>query len=158
MVTMVFWTAALGGLGISVVRRRSQTKEAFESVFRTMCSMAGGLLMVLALIGLVLAWVPPASITGVLVRAGTAGGTLVAALAGGITLIPAFAAFPLVGTFLEAGTGIVPASAFLTTLTMVGVATFPLESRTFGVRYALLRNALSFVFAVLIAVLMGVIL
>ncbi|MCG8686585.1 MAG: hypothetical protein MI892_17025, partial [Desulfobacterales bacterium] len=71
---------------------------------------------------------------------------------------PAFIAFPLVGSFVNVGVSIVPAVAFLTTLTMVGFVTFPLERREFGTKFALYRNGFSFLFAVVIAVLMGVIL
>jgi len=53
-------------------------------------------------------------------------------LIGTITLIPAFVAFPLVGSLMDSGAGIVTLTAFLTTLTMVGFVTFPLESRTFN--------------------------
>ena len=50
-----------------------------------------------------------------------------------------------------------PAVAFLTTLTMVGIVTFPLERREFGLKFTITRNALSFVFAMVIALVMGVI-
>src|SRR5665648_153913 len=84
--------------------------------------------------------------------------TVASAAFGTITLIPAFIAFPLVGTLVNSGVGIVPAAAFLTTLTMVGIVTFPLEKREFGTRFALTRNILSFVFAIIISLTMGVIL
>ena len=82
--------------------------------------------------------------------------TIVSAVVGSITLIPAFVAFPLVGSFVDIGAGIVPAVAFLTTLTMVGVVTFPLEKQEFGLKFAVTRNTLSFLFAVMIALAMGV--
>ena len=47
--------------------------------------------------------------------------------------------------------------AFLTTLTMVGVVTFPLEKKEFGVKFTAVRNGLSFLFAIIIAYVMGVI-
>ena len=81
---------------------------------------------------------------------------MVSAAVGSVTLIPAFVAFPLVGSLIDVGASIVPAAAFLTTLTMVGVVTFPLEKREFGIKFALTRNLLSFGFAVVIALVMGV--
>ena len=84
--------------------------------------------------------------------------SIVSAAFGTITLIPAFIAFPLVGTLVNAGVGMVPAVAFLTTLTMVGIATFPLEKRAFGMKFTAVRNGLSFVFALGIALCMGVVL
>jgi len=41
---------------------------------------------------------------------------------------------------------------------MVGVVTFPLEKKEFGTKFALTRNILSFGFAIVIALVMGVIL
>ncbi|NLB50375.1 MAG: permease, partial [Clostridiaceae bacterium] len=45
----------------------------------------------------------------------------------------------------------------LTTLTMVGIVTLPLEKKTFGVKFTVARNGLSFLFALLIALAMGVV-
>jgi uncharacterized membrane protein YraQ (UPF0718 family) len=59
---------------------------------------------------------------------------------------------------VDAGASIVPAVAFLTTLTMVGVVTFPLEKKEFGLKFAVMRNTLSFISAIAIALVMGVVL
>jgi uncharacterized membrane protein YraQ (UPF0718 family) len=59
---------------------------------------------------------------------------------------------------VDVGASIVPAVAFLTTLTMVGIVTFPLEKKEFGFKFTFIRNALSFVMALLIAAAMGVLL
>ncbi len=112
----------------------------------------------LFLIGLVLTFIPPESIERVLGSSNVLFASVAAALAGSVTLIPAFVAFPLVGSFIDMGASIVPAVAFLTTLTMVGVVTFPLEKKEFGLKFAVTRNALSFVSALVIAMMMGVVL
>jgi hypothetical protein len=39
---------------------------------------------------------------------------------------------------------------------MVGFVTFPLEKQEFGFKFAAIRNSLSFVFAIVIAMVMGV--
>ena len=95
-------------------------------------------------------------ISGVIAKHSTMLSTIICALFGTITLIPAFIAFPIVGTFIDAGVSIMPAVAFLTTLTMVGIVTFPLEKREFGLKFAVTRNLMSFVFAIIIAFGMGV--
>jgi len=84
--------------------------------------------------------------------------TVIGAIVGSITLIPAFVAFPLIGSLVDVGASIVPAVAFLTTLTMVGIVTFPFEKKEFGTKFALTRNVLSFIFAIIIALGMGIIL
>ena len=100
---------------------------------------------------------PPGSIAAYVGNLPTLMATVAAALFGAVTLVPAFIAFPLVGTLIDAGVGVVVAVAFLTTLTMVGVVTFPLEKRAFGLKFTAVRNGLSFVFAIAIALVMGVI-
>ena len=62
------------------------------------------------------------------------------------------------GAFVDVGAIIVPGDAFLATLTMVGVETFPLEKKEFGTKFALWCNGLSFLFAIVIALFMGVVL
>lgn len=120
-----------------------------------MKNMIGQILGILFLIGLILTFIPPETIKSVLGKSNLFVSTIIAALVGSITLIPAFVAFPLVGSFVDIGASIVPAVAFLTTLTMVGVVTFPLEKQEFGLKFTLTRNLLSFLFAVGIALVMG---
>ena len=119
--------------------------------------MAISMFSIIFAIGLILTLLPPADIASFVEKQSTAIATIASALLGTITLIPAFIAFPLVGTLVDAGVGIVPSVAFLTTLTMVGVVTFPLEKKDFGVKFTAVRNGLSFLFAIIIAHVMGVI-
>ena len=52
---------------------------------------------------------------------------VIAAVVGCITLIPGFVAFPLAASLVKAGAGYGQIAMFVSTLMMVGVATFPLE-------------------------------
>jgi uncharacterized membrane protein YraQ (UPF0718 family) len=79
-------------------------------------------------------------------------------LIGTITIIPAFVAFPLSKSLLDAGAALAAIAAFLTTLTMVGFATFPIEKEYFGTKFTIYRNLFSFFSAISIALIMGVIL
>lgn len=116
------------------------------------------ILSIIFLIGLLLTILPPESIAEFVGKQSLLLATVISAAFGTITLIPAFIAFPLFGTLVHAGVGVVPAVAFLTTLTMVGIVTLPLERREFGLKFAAVRNGLSFIFAIIIALVMGVIL
>lgn len=49
-------------------------------------------------------------------------------------------------------------AAFITTLTMVGIVTAPAEIQQLGRKMTLWRNGLSFVFALIIAFVMGAVL
>ena len=81
-----------------------------------MKNMLSDIVGIIFLIGLVLAFIPPDRIEAVLGSSNTFLGSAVAAVVGSITLIPAFVAFPLVGSLVDSGAGIIPAAAFLTTL------------------------------------------
>lgn len=72
--------------------------------------------------------------------------------------IPSLIAFPLAASLLKNGASITAVAAFITTLTMIGTITLPLEIKELGKKVALLRNGLSFIVAIVIALIMGVIL
>ncbi|NCA98486.1 MAG: permease [Clostridia bacterium] len=156
--TLLFWAIAVVLTVVSLVRNRAKTFAAMKKSKGMMGSMLSEILAIIFLIGLVLTYIPPESIQSVLGSANVYLATFIAALTGSVTLIPAFVAFPLVGSLVNAGASIVPAVAFLTTLTMVGIVTFPLEKKEFGKKFALTRNLMSFGFAIVIALAMGVVL
>ena len=156
--TVLFWVIAIILTLISLVKDQKKTFEAMKKSKGMMGNMLGEIVAIIFIIGLVLTLIPPETIKQVLGSANTLTSTVISALVGSITLIPAFVAFPLVGSLVTVGASIVPAVAFLTTLTMVGMVTFPLEKKEFGVKFALTRNLMSFGFAIVIALTMGVIL
>ncbi len=61
------------------------------------------------------------------------------------------------GELLEKGISIVAVTAFLLSWVTVGVVQFPAEAILLGKRFALVRNVLSFISAILIAVLVAII-
>jgi len=156
--TLIFLVVAVILTIISLVKNKKKTFAAMKKSKKMMGNMLGQIIAIIFLIGLVLTFIPPETIRNLMGTSNTFLSTVVGAIAGSITLIPAFVAFPLVGSLVDSGASIVPAVAFLTTLTMVGVMTFPLERKEFGTKFALTRNIMSFVFAVIIALVMGVIL
>ncbi len=141
---------------ISITKDKIKTLASIKKSKGMMSSMMSEIIAIIFLIGLLLTFIPPETIKRLLGTSNTPLSTVISALIGSITLIPAFVAFPLVGSLISYGASIIPAVAFLTTLTMVGVVTFPLEKREFGLKFAVVRNALSFGLAVLIALTMGV--
>ena len=143
---------------VSMIKDKKRTINAMKMSKKMMGNMLGEILGILFLIGLILTFIPPNVIKEYLGSSNTFIATLVSALIGSITLIPAFVAFPLVGSLVDMGASIVPAVAFLTTLTMVGFVTFNLEKQEFGKKFAIARNGLSFIFAIVISMIMGVIL
>ena len=155
--TLAIWIGTLIFFGISFAKDKVKTNQALKMAFGMAKGMLVSILSIIFAIGLILTVLPPTEIAGFVGKQSVLFATVAAALFGTITLVPAFIAFPLVGTLVGAGVGVVPSVAFLTTLTMVGVVTFPLEKKEFGIMFTVVRNGLSFVFAMVIALVMGVI-
>jgi len=155
--TIAIWIGTIIFLIISFKRDKVKTKKALKMAFGMGKGMLGSILSIIFLIGLILTILPPENIATFVGSQPLIIATVASAAFGTITLIPAFIAFPLVGTLVNAGVSVIPSVAFLTTLTMVGVVTFPLEKREFGLKFTAARNGLSFIFAIIIAMVMGVI-
>lgn len=155
--TKLFLIISVIGLFLSLKFKYPKTKEAVHKSKNMMSSMILEIIGVILLIGLILTFIPPTTIKTFLGGDNLVFTTLICAILGSITLIPAFVAFPLIGSLMQYGASIIPVVAFLTTLTMVGVVTFPLEKREFGLQFALYRNIGSFILAIIIALVMGVI-
>ncbi|EOD01107.1 permease [Caldisalinibacter kiritimatiensis] len=154
--TLALWIVTGIGFIISVIKDKKKTFKSMKMSRNMMKNMIGQIIGIIFLIGLILTFIPPEIIKNYLGKSNAIISTVVSAIVGSITLIPAFIAIPLVGSLVDAGASIVPAAAFLTTLTMVGFVTFPLEKQEFGLKFALTRNSLSFIFAIFIALVMGV--
>lgn len=155
--TLAIWVGTLIFLGISLAKDKVKTKQALKMALGMGKAMVISILSIIFAIGFILTLLPPTEIAAFLSGQSDMLATVGGALLGTITLVPAFIAFPLVGTLVNAGVSVVPSVAFLTTLTMVGVVTFPLEKKEFGVKFTAIRNGLSFLFAIAIALVMGVV-
>ena len=154
--TLAIWVGTLIFLGISLAKDKVKTKQALKMALGMGKGMVVSILSIVFAIGLILTLLPPTEIATFLSDQSALLATIGGALLGAITLIPAFIAFPLVGTLVNAGVSVVPSVAFLTTLTMVGIVTFPFEKKAFGTKFTAIRNGLSFLFAIVIALVMGV--
>ncbi len=158
MTTIIMIIAASGFLIFSLIKSRKKTLKSVKVAKKLFTNTFTEIIGVMALVGLVLALVPPDLIKKLLGGENIALSTVFGGLIGTMTIMPAFIAFPLSKSLYESGAHLVTIAAFLTTLTMVGVVTFPIEVRHFGKKFALARNSMSFIAALLIAFGMGILL
>ena len=156
--TAILWGAAAAGLVFSFLKNKDKSQRALGAARKMLESMAWLVLLTIWSIGFILAFLPPEAVSRAIGPGSGIKGVAVAAFFGSIVLIQAFIAFPLAGSFLRQGAGVEAIAAFVTTLVMVGILTAPLEAEFFGKRFALWRNVLSFIFAIVIALAMGVVL
>lgn len=154
----IIWGAAAAGLALSFFKNKDKSLRALRAALKMFESMALLVLLTIWSIGFILAFLPPEAVSRAIGPGTGMKGVAVAALFGSIVLIQAFIAFPLAGSFLRQGAGVEAIAAFVTTLVMVGILTAPLEAEFFGKRFALWRNVLSFISAIIIALAMGVVL
>lgn len=149
---------ALIALVVSFAKDKKKTFETLSQAKGMFMGMAGEILAILGLLGLIMALLPPELIKSLLGNSNSVLSAFRGAIIGSITLIPAFVAFPLAKNLLDSGANLSAIAAFITTLTMVGVVTLPLEIEYFGKKFAFVRNSLSFILAIFIAIGMVILL
>ncbi|MFW5643701.1 MAG: permease [Alkalispirochaeta sp.] len=146
---------ALLALIVAVLTDRARTVRAVKMAVTMTVRMLPMVIVIILLIAVLFAFVSPQMLERFLgARTGPLG-TVLAALVGGILHVPALLAFPLSASLLERGASVTVVAAFITSLTMIGVVTLPLEIKELGRRFAFLRNGLSFLAALSIAFIMG---
>lgn len=135
---------------------RARSVDSLRVSARSLIRLIPLLVAIFSLIGLFQVFVPPEVIERQLGAASGWAALLAGAFFGAISIGPPLAAFPLAGSLLDAGAWPPAVAAFIVSWVSVGVVTLPFEAGVFGLRYALARNGLSFVAALVIGLLMGV--
>lgn len=157
MFTYILYALAIIGLAISFFKDRQKTKAALLKAWKAFENILPQLLTIFLVIGFALAVFSAETIQRLLGSESGVWGVLAAAVIGSITLMPGFVAFPLAAALLKSGAGYMQIAAFVSTLMMVGVVTIPIERKTFGLRATITRNAAAFVFSLIAAVVVGVV-
>ncbi len=134
---------------------KDRTMKALKNSFSSLSNMFSGILGMVLFVGLVLALFPKETIVDLFTHKGFIG-FVVVSLLGAIVTIPGPIAFPLAGALLKMGASKAILASFITTLTMVGIVSAPLEISYLGKRFTLLRQLFSFVAAIFIGLIMGV--
>ncbi|MBN1102911.1 MAG: permease [Deltaproteobacteria bacterium] len=145
-------------LMLSFRKDRWKTAAALKKAWRSFEGILPQFLCIILIIGVTLAVLSPEDISRLIGRESGWIGVIPAAIVGSITLIPPFVAFPLTAALLKSGAGIMQIAVFVSTLTMVGIVTFPMERNFFGRKAAILRNTLALCFSLLVGVVMEIVL
>lgn len=149
---------ALAGLIFALSRDRRRVRQALRMSLKTFIGILPPIITMIVAISLMMAFLRPDDISRFIGDQAGFRGTLAIAAVGSVLFMPAIIAFPFAASLLEGGASVQAVAAFITTLTMIGVVTLPLEIKEFGKRMALLRNAFSAGIALLIALIMGAVL
>jgi len=135
----------------------SKAKRAARHTAVTFLRIFPIVLGVLALAGLVTAAMPPQSISKVLPMEGVLGPVLGAAV-GSVAAGHPVTSYILAGELTEAGASLATVTALIVSWVTVGVVHLPAEAAILGMRFALWRNAFSFVLAIAMAYVIAVVL
>ncbi|MBN2860585.1 MAG: permease [Sphaerochaetaceae bacterium] len=136
---------------ISWMRDRERTVKALMKAWKAFENILPQILIVLLLVGVLLTMLDAETIVMIIGDSSGVFGVIAAAVVGSITLIPGFVAFPTASLLLSAGAGYMQIAAFISTLMMVGIVTFPVERAYFSRSLTLYRNAFAFLFSFLVA-------
>ena len=153
--TIIFYSLAAVLLVVSLVKSREKTKKALKKAWKAFENILPQLIGIMVLVGLLLAVLDPQTISAIIGAESGWLGVGIAAVLGGITLMPGFIAFPMAALLLAGGAGYMQIGAFVSSLMMVGTVTLPVEFKYFGKKAALLRNALALVFSFAVAFVIG---
>lgn len=117
---------------------------------RQFAQTAPVMLGVLLLAGLLSVLELPPAVLGLLAESNFLG-PLIGAAIGGIATGNPMTSYVLGGELLSSGVALVSVAALVVSWVSVGVVQIPLEMKHLGRRFALVRNVLAFVFAVVVA-------
>jgi uncharacterized membrane protein YraQ (UPF0718 family) len=156
--TIALYVLMAVGLTASLVKSREKTLMALKKAWKSFENILPQFSVILLIIGMMLAVLTPQQISGLIGSESGWLGVMIASVIGSITLVPAFVAFPLAAALLANGAGYMQIAAFVSTLMMVGIVTLPVEISYFGKRASLVRNSGAYVFSLVVALVMGVLL
>ncbi len=145
-------------VGISFIFDRNKTWEGMKKGVKILKKLLPQFLLLLALVSIFLGFISQSLLSDLLGKESGSLGVIIAAAIGSISLIPGPIVYPLAGELLKNGVSFTVLAAFITTLMMVGILTFPVEKEYMGTRLTIIRNILSLLGALLISLLIGVLL
>jgi len=125
----------------ALLKDSKRTREALAVALRSFLRILPAIFTIVIFIGLLMGFVPRETISQVVGKeAGLMGMPIVASL-GAVLHIPSLISFPLAASLLERGASVTSVAVFVTTLTMIGMVTLPLEMKELGRKAAsLLRK------------------
>lgn len=113
------------------------------------------LLAIFALVSLGQEFLPMELIEGLLGQENSGLALLLGALAGAISVGPPLASYPIAGTLIAHGAWPPAVAAFILSFISVGILSLPFEAKIFSWRFALVRNGLTLLLAIILGLLLG---
>lgn len=155
LTSIILYSLSFLLLLISFFKSKDKTLKAIKIASKAFENIMPQFLGIIITIGILLAFLNPATISKIIGSSSGFLGVFISAILGSITMMPTFVAFSTGNTLLLNGAGYSQVAALISTLTMVGIITFNLESKFIGKKGAFFRNLTAFIFAFIVALFIG---
>ena len=155
MTSKILYSIAIIFLIISFFKDKKKTKTAIITGLKSFENIMPQFLSIIIIVGMLLSFLDAETISHLIGESSGVLGVIVSAVIGSITMMPTFVAFSLGNTLLINGAGYSQVAALVSTLAMVGIVTFPLESKYIGAKAAFLRNFIAFLFSIIVGLILG---
>ncbi len=136
---------------ISYKKDKEKTYKALLKGWKSIENILPQFLGIILVVGITLAALRPEVITNIIGDNSGILGVILAAVLGSVVMMPTFVAFSTGDMLLKNGAGIAQVAALISTLTLIGIITIPLEAKYIGKRATIYRNILAFVFSIIVA-------
>ncbi|MCL6473124.1 MAG: permease [Firmicutes bacterium] len=145
----------LAALATSWIKDRELTKKALVIGYKSFINVLPFFVVVFAAIGLFEVLISPQTIRDLLGGSRGVLAPVIAAVLGSIASGPPAAVFPIGRYLLDQHASVTAVATLLTAWVAVGTASLPAEIAYMGRRFALTRWAVTFVFSIIVGVIMG---
>ena len=155
---VIMYVLAILLLIISFTKDAPKTILALKKALNIFVGLLPQFIAILLLVGMVLAFLNPKTIEAIIGSQSGSPGLILSALTGSFTIMPVLIAFPIAVELLKNGAGLMQMAVFISTLTTVRFMTIPLEAKYLGMKAALFRNCVFFIFSFISAWIIGMVL
>lgn len=128
----------------------NRLKEASKNTLGSLAVVMPMLIAVIGLVGLFETVITPQMLHS-LFSGSTVKDTLIGTFAGAVSVGQPFLSYIIGGELLQEGVSLYAVTAFILSFVTLGVVQLPLEWALFGARFTMMRNLLSFLFALLVS-------
>ncbi|MCD4819865.1 MAG: permease [Candidatus Cloacimonetes bacterium] len=140
---------------ISFIKDKQRTLKVLKMAYKKFIKIAFPFFLMILLVSIALSFFSEDRIINLLQNSSVWLNSLIASLIGSIFLMPGFIAYPLCSVLYQNGLPMMVVTAFVTTLMMVGILTFPIEKKYLGTKVAIIRIVMSLLISFLITIIIG---
>lgn len=140
------------------IKHRSKLRGSSLRGFKNLLRNSIRIFSIFVVIGILQSFLSKEMVGELLMRFSGIKGVLMGTSVGAIMMGPVISGYPICRYLLDHGGSYGLVSSFLFSWVMVGLVSIPLELRSFGGKFTLLRNSIAFISAMILALIMEVLL